>query len=129
MLLIILIISTTNTGLVNNKLLSFHILKTIGCLYFATKTDQESYCNLFTVYRTPRGLIWLDEWGVNRYAANFAFLMLHSNTYLDRLSPGEKRQWYDVGKSQIDYMLGDSGRSYVIGFGNNPPKRPHHRFL
>ena len=79
--------------------------------------------------RTPRGLIWLDEWGVNRYAANFAFLMLHSNTYLDRLSPAEKRQWSDIGKSQIDYMLGDSGRSYVIGFGNNYPKRPHHRYL
>ena len=25
------------------------------------------------------------------------------------------------------YMLGDSGRSYVVGFGNNPPSHAHHR--
>jgi hypothetical protein len=31
------------------------------------------------------------------------------------------------GKKQIDYILGDSGRSYVVGYGNNPPTHPHHR--
>ena len=30
-------------------------------------------------------------------------------------------------KSQIHYILGDNGRSYVIGYGNNPPTKPHHR--
>ena len=25
------------------------------------------------------------------------------------------------------YMLGDSGRSYVTGFGQNPPTHVHHR--
>ena len=30
-------------------------------------------------------------------------------------------------KKQIDYMLGDNGRSYVVGWGHNPPQRPHHR--
>lgn len=29
--------------------------------------------------------------------------------------------------TQIGYILGDTGRSYVVGFGNNPPLRPHHR--
>ena len=24
-------------------------------------------------------------------------------------------------------MLGDSGRSFVVGFGNNYPKQPHHK--
>ena len=24
-------------------------------------------------------------------------------------------------------MLGDFGRSYVVGFGVNPPKQPHHK--
>ena len=35
----------------------------------------------------------------------------------------------DWAKGQLDYMLGDNnyGRSYVVGFGNNPPERPHHR--
>ena len=27
---------------------------------------------------------------------------------------------------QIEYALGSSGRSFVVGFGNNPPLRPHH---
>ena len=30
-------------------------------------------------------------------------------------------------EQQIHYMLGSSGRSFVVGFGNNPPQRPHHR--
>jgi len=34
------------------------------------------------------------------------------------------RPW---AESQINYMLGDGGRSYVVGFGNNPPTQPHHR--
>jgi hypothetical protein len=29
-------------------------------------------------------------------------------------------------KKQMNYILGDTGRSYVVGFGNNPPVRPHH---
>ena len=28
---------------------------------------------------------------------------------------------------QIGYLLGDTGRSYMVGFGKNPPLRPHHR--
>lgn len=30
-------------------------------------------------------------------------------------------------KQQIDYALGDGGRSFVCGYGNNPPVQPHHR--
>ena len=54
-------------------------------------------------------------------------LMLHANKYLNRMPENERREWYNLGKSQIDYMLGDGGRSFVVGFGNNPPKKPHHR--
>ena len=28
---------------------------------------------------------------------------------------------------QIDYMLGDGGRSFLVGFGKNYPKSIHHR--
>lgn len=72
------------------------------------------------------GLIWLDAWGSNRHAANAAFLLMHGMK-LERLSPEEKENYYTLGKSQIDYVLGDGGRSYVVGFGENPPKNPHHR--
>ena len=38
----------------------------------------------------------------------------------------EYRTW---AKSQIHYALGNNPnrQSYVVGFGNNPPTRPHHR--
>ena len=32
-----------------------------------------------------------------------------------------------AAKTQLDYALGSSGRSYVCGFGTNPPLQPHHR--
>lgn len=38
--------------------------------------------------------------------------------------PDQYRQW---ARSQIGYALGDTGRSFVVGFGTNPPQRPHHR--
>jgi endoglucanase len=30
-------------------------------------------------------------------------------------------------RSQIKYILGDCGRSYVAGYGSNPPTHVHHR--
>lgn len=35
----------------------------------------------------------------------------------------------EFGKQQMDYLLGKNpnGRSYMVGFGVNPPKQAHHR--
>jgi len=30
-------------------------------------------------------------------------------------------------EKQINYALGDTGRSFLVGFGNNYPKQPHHK--
>ena len=30
--------------------------------------------------------------------------------------------------AQINYMLGDGGRSYVVGFGETPPSTPFHKW-
>ena len=35
---------------------------------------------------------------------------------------------FTYGLQQINYMLGDSGRSFVVGFGENPPQRPFHKW-
>ncbi|RMX51380.1 hypothetical protein pdam_00011347, partial [Pocillopora damicornis] len=72
--------------------------------------------------RTPKGLVFRDAWGANRFAANTAFLALLAAD--QGLNPTTYRQF---ARKQIHYMLGDSGRSYVVGFGKNPPQRPHHR--
>ena len=32
-----------------------------------------------------------------------------------------------LATDQLGYALGDTGRSFVVGFGKNYPKQPHHR--
>ncbi|KIL12357.1 glycoside hydrolase family 9 protein [Bacillus sp. FSL M8-0266] len=76
---------------------------------------------------TPGGLAWLDQWGSLRYTANAAFLAF---VYADWVSDKEKKNRYQTfAINQTHYMLGDNplNRSYVVGFGQNPPKHPHHR--
>ncbi|WP_084958068.1 glycoside hydrolase family 9 protein [Thermoactinospora rubra] len=76
---------------------------------------------------SPGGQAVLDRWGSLRYAANTAFAALvHSDSIGDAT---RKARYHDFAKRQIDYALGDNprGSSYVIGFGTNPPKNPHHR--
>ena len=94
------------------------------------KDDSERWLDFWssgTGPHTPGGLIYVDSWGQLRYAANTAFLAL---VYSDTLAAGTKKTAYhDFAKKQIDYILGDnpSNRSYMIGFGVNPPINPHHR--
>ncbi|HEY9596313.1 MAG TPA: glycoside hydrolase family 9 protein, partial [Cyanophyceae cyanobacterium] len=79
------------------------------------------------VYHTPGGLAWLNEWGSLRYSAKTAFL---ASIYSDWVKDFWKQQRYQAfAERQINYMLGSNPkqRSYVIGFGNNPPTQPHHR--
>lgn len=75
---------------------------------------------------TPKGLAWLDSWGALRYATTTAFL---ASVYADWSGCSkEKAEIYKkFAKQQVDYALGSSGRSFVVGFGINSPKRPHHR--
>ncbi|MFI7702986.1 glycoside hydrolase family 9 protein [Nonomuraea sp. NPDC049480] len=76
---------------------------------------------------SPGGQAVLDRWGSLRYAANTAFAALvHSDSITDAT---RKTRYHDFAVRQINYALGDNPRSssYVIGFGANPPKNPHHR--
>ena len=75
---------------------------------------------------SPKGLAWLDTWGALRYSTTTAFL---AAVYADweGCSNAKSDIYNDFAKKQIDYALGSSGRSYVVGFGENSPKRPHHR--
>lgn len=42
--------------------------------------------------------------------------------------PGTRSACIAWAKTQVDYALGiPRGRSYVVGWGRNPPTRPHHR--
>jgi endoglucanase len=79
------------------------------------------------VRTSPGGMVVVDSWGALRYAANTAFVAL---VYSDRLADASRKATYhDFAVRQIDYALGDNPRasSYLIGFGANPPRNPHHR--
>lgn len=85
--------------------------------------DLEIFCDkiIDNTDRTPLGLVYISKWGSLRYAANAAFVCLRAAD-LD-ISPTKYREF---AKQQIHYMLGEGGRSYVVGFGENPPVHPHH---
>lgn len=79
------------------------------------------------VTHSPGGLAFLDTWGSLRYAANTAFVALvHSENVTD---PARRARYHDFGVRQINYTLGQNPRnaSYMVGFGQNPPRNPHHR--
>ena len=76
-----------------------------------------------SVPTTPGGLKYLNSWGACRYAAaEVALLMSYYGITGDTAAK-------NLAKSQIDYILGDNPNrmSYIVGFGSNYPKCPHHR--
>ncbi|KAI3430666.1 hypothetical protein D9Q98_005258 [Chlorella vulgaris] len=78
---------------------------------------------------SPRGLAVppLGNWGNNRHSANAAFLMtVHAKYTKDAATRATCLAWAD---KQLAYMLGLKGsdRSYVVGYGKNPPVQCHHR--
>ncbi len=98
------------------------------------KTDVERWLDYWTVgingganriAYTQGGLAFLNGWGSLRYSSTTAFMALvYSDTVRDY-----NGRYHDFAVNQIDYILGDNPRnsSYLVGFGNNSPKNPHHR--
>jgi hypothetical protein len=76
---------------------------------------------------TPKGIAWRDQWGSLRYSANTAFLALMDADYVNATNPTRARTYFNWALGQIKLMIGDAGRSYVVGYGNNPPTHVHHR--
>ena len=121
--------------------------KSYGCYVLLAKLtgrtqyheDAQRWLNWWTVGGTafgadgtgvrysPGGQAVLDQWGSLRYAANTAFVAF---VYSDGLTdPALKARYHDFAVRQINYALGQNpaGRSFMIGFGVNPPRNPHHR--
>lgn len=75
---------------------------------------------------TAKGLAWLTTWGSLRHASTTAFL---ASVYADwsGCSSDKAKIYNDFAKQQIDYCLGSTGRSFLTGFGENPPQHYHHR--
>ncbi|KMQ95413.1 endoglucanase 2-like protein [Lasius niger] len=73
--------------------------------------------------RTPKGLLYINKTGTLSHAANVAFLCLEAADF----GIGDSRLIYrQFAEEQIAYILGSTGRSYVVGYGKNSPKQPLH---
>jgi len=73
------------------------------------------------------GLAFFGDWGSLRYAANAAFsAALYASAFADE---PESKPAMAFARSQADYILGanDYKRSFIVGWGTNPPTRPHHK--
>lgn len=111
--------------------------KTYGCYVLLAKltgkaiyqADAERHLNYWCdeKLKTPGGLVWNDTWGSLRYASNTAFLALMYSDYTT--DTAKKTKYFNFAARQINYTLGDNPgkRSFVCGFGVNPPINPHHR--
>jgi len=69
----------------------------------------------------------LTDWGTLRYPATTAFLgQIYASWTTDATRAKNLRSF---ALNQVGYILGDNPlkRSYVCGFGTNPPINPHHR--
>ncbi|NP_001314641.1 endoglucanase 16-like precursor [Gossypium hirsutum] len=86
---------------------------------------------------TPAGLVHLRDGANLQYATGISFLFSIYGDLLQRFNQkvqcGDKRfdstHLLAFAKQQMDYILGQNpqGRSYMVGFGKNPPKQAHHR--
>ena len=105
-----------------------------GNILLAQLTGEEPYVNKAAYFcnkmaerqpKTPKGMVWIQKWGALRHASNVAFACLEAAKIDSPSIDADKFRQFALG--QINYALGDTGRSYVVGFGVNPPTRPHHR--
>ena len=107
-----------------------YVLYVQALLYSLTKkpTYETKVKNYMTYWNGlagsgPCGIAWHSKWGVLRYAANTALIALTAAT--EGIDTDANTEF---AKGQLDRMLGKcEGKSFVIGFGDNFPKKPHHR--
>ncbi|EEF46151.1 endoglucanase 16 [Ricinus communis] len=89
------------------------------------------------VYISPGGVLHLRDGANSQYVTGAALLFsVYSDIlrqYNQKVNCGDKQLDADslmsFAHQQMDYLLGNNPqkRSYMVGFGNNPPKEPHHR--
>ncbi len=107
------------------------LAKLTGLDVYRTAIEQSlqfwttGYNGLKVTY-TPGGLAWLSQWGCLRYAMSEAFLAF---VYCDwtNAATSNLSAYKSFAESQVNYVLGATGRSFEIGFGTNYPLHPHHR--
>jgi endoglucanase len=110
--------------------------------------ELQLYCCSFLNYKTTPGGLRLREWfaheyGSLRHANNAAVIALYYSAFVEQSPPLQGNTWWKgnrtntqlreqfqaAARSQVDYALGANpyGRSYLVGYGNQPFNHVHHR--
>ncbi|KAK8602406.1 hypothetical protein V6N13_057963 [Hibiscus sabdariffa] len=86
---------------------------------------------------TPGGLLHLRDGANLQYATGASLLFSVYGDLLEKFNrrikcgskPFESKHLLAFAKQQMDYILGKNPRrrSYMVGFGKNPPEQAHHR--
>ncbi|CAJ2643841.1 unnamed protein product [Trifolium pratense] len=120
--------------------LHFEGIKGLGTF----KAHGESYiCSVLPdspyhqINLSPGGFIHMRDGANTQYATSTSFLFtVYSDLlakYKQKVRCGIKEfdstHLLDFARKQMDYILGKNpeGRSYMVGFGKNPPTQAHHR--
>jgi hypothetical protein len=80
-----------------------------------------------SIIKTPRGMHYpkWNAWANLQFSTTSASLALVTAKYTK--DTAKRSSLINFAKSQVDYAIGGNGiRSYVIGYGYNYPKNPHH---
>ena len=87
------------------------------------RLDVENYQAKVSTNEFTTGMVYIDEWADLRYAAGAGF---SSALYAQATGDANARS---LAVSQLNYIAGQNSyaRSFVIGYGVNPPQHPHHR--
>ncbi|WJZ84938.1 hypothetical protein VitviT2T_004512 [Vitis vinifera] len=89
------------------------------------------------IHITPGGMVHVRDGANSQYVTSTALLFSIYSDLLAQFNQNvtcNNQQFYSThlmafAKQQMDYLLGENpeGRSYMVGFGNNPPTHAHHR--
>jgi hypothetical protein len=94
-----------------------------GDTKYKTVVEENMDYWMSSLTKTPGGLRYLNNWGVIRYAAAEAMVMILYSKY------NGNQALYTFAKSQVDYAIGTNPKnfSYIIGIGSNYCLHPSHR--
>ncbi|KAK9806714.1 hypothetical protein WJX72_000352 [[Myrmecia] bisecta] len=76
---------------------------------------------------TPKGLAWTGNYAPLRNAMGAAFVAQAYASWLVGRNQPKALTYQCFAQAQIRYAAGDSGQSFIVGFGNNPPTHATHR--
>jgi hypothetical protein len=112
-----------------SQVVSVLLWKITGNPTYATKL--ETFVNQWlpggAIPKTPKGLAFRDTWGSLRYATTTSLLAFIYADSIYTTKATLSQSYHDFAVAQVHYALGDAGRSFMVGFGTNYPKQPHHR--